>query len=196
MSELDQRGQITALPWQPEFPVFTVWDLGVADSTAIWFGQVAGREIHLVDYFEAQGEGLAYFLRELRNRPYFYGNHWAPHDIEVREFGSGKSRREMAAELGIYFRIVPNLPLADGIDAARALLQRCWFDRVKCDAGLRALRGYRKEWNQKKGTYQSHPFHDKWSHGADAFRYLSLVADREGSGYAPVVKVNTDFDVY
>ena len=180
----------------PEYPVFTVWDLGVADATAIWFGQIAGREIHIIDYYEAQGEGLPYFARELRSRPYFYANHYAPHDIEVRELGSGKSRKEMAANLGLYFRVVPNLPIQDGIDAARAILQRCWFDRIKCDIGLRALRNYHKEWDQKKGVYRSNPFHDKSSHGADAFRYLALIADRENAASAPATSVLTEFELF
>ncbi len=196
VGEIDQRGQITEVPWMPEYPVFTVWDLGVADATAIWFGQAIGREVRIIDYFSASGEGLPYFARELRNRPYYYSNHWAPHDIEVRELGSGKSRKEMASTLGIHFRVVPNLPLQDGIDAARALLQRCFFDRIKCDSGLRALRGYHKEWAAKKGDYRSYPFHDKWSHGADAFRYLALIADREQAGFAPQTAVVTEFDLF
>lgn len=196
VGDIDQRGQIRDVPWEPEYPVFTAWDLGVADATAIWFGQICGRELHIIDYFEASGEGLPYFARELRNRPYYYSNHWAPHDIEVRELGSGKSRKEIASTLGIYFRVVPNLPLQDGIDAVRVVLNRCFFDRVKCDKGLRALRGYRKEWDAKKGDYRSYPFHDKWSHGADAFRYLALIADRESSAFAPATSVNTDFNIF
>lgn len=197
LSELERNGRIREVSWEPTLPVYTVWDLGVADSTAVWFAQNLGREVHLIDYFETQGEGLPFFAKEIRNRPYVYSTHWAPHDIEVRELGSGVSRKETAMGLGIHFRVVPNLPVQDGIDAVRALLPRCFFDRNKCDGGLRSLQNYSKEWNPKAGEYKSYPKHDKWSHGADAMRYLALIAERENSVYAPTQRdCQVEYDIF
>lgn len=197
IAQLQKDNQVRQVPHEPTLPVYTVWDLGVADATAIWFAQNVGREVHLIDYYEASGEGLPHFAKEVRSRPYVYSTHWAPHDIEVRELGTGVSRKEMALPLGINFRVVPNLPIQDGIDAARALLSRCFFDRTKCDLGLRALQNYSKEWNPKAGEYKSYPKHDKWSHGADAFRYLAIIAERENSVYVGNSgKCETEFDIF
>lgn len=196
IASLYQSNQVREVPYDPTLPVFTAWDLGMADSTAIWFAQLVGREIRLIDYYEASSEGLPHFAKVLRDRPYVYSNHWAPHDIEVRELGTGQSRKEMASRLGVNFRIVPKLPISDGINAVRALLPRCWFDLLKCDLGLRHLQNYEKEWNKKKGDFNSYPKHDKSSHAADAFRYLALIADKESSSYMEAPTIETEFDLF
>lgn len=200
MVELQEQGRGDRVPHEPRLPVVTVWDLGVADATAIWFCQVAGKEVRLIDYLEAHGEGLPYYVRALREGPraaYLYDSHWAPHDIEVRELSSGMSRRELARGLGLEFRVVPNLPLADGIEAARALLPRCWIDGERCARGVRALINYHKEWDSKGGQYRSYPVHDEWSHGADAFRYLALIIDRiSNNEYSKPMTCETGFDIF
>lgn len=168
------QAHVAPVPYAPELPVQTFWDLGVGDATAIWFAQVAGAEVRLMDYYEASGEGLPHYAQVLKDRGYVYGAHWAPHDISVRELGSGRSRLETAQALGIRFRVVPQLSLEDGIHAARVLLPRCWFDAERCFAGLDALKGYRWERNERLAEYKATPVHDKYSHGADAFRYLAL----------------------
>jgi hypothetical protein len=112
-------------------------------------------------------------VKVLSGRNYLYGNHYAPHDIEVRELGSGKSRREIAWDLGLNFRVVPKLPLEDGIHAAQMLLPRCWFDAEKCKSGLDALRQYHRGYNERARTFRTTPVHDWSSHYADAFRYLA-----------------------
>jgi phage terminase large subunit len=196
ISDIRARNQVRDVPWDPSLPVFTSWDLGVADATAIWFAQVLGREIWLIDYVEVQGQGLPYFAREIHNRPYVYSTHWAPHDIEVRDFSTGMSRRQLAQQLGINFRVIPKLPIQDGIDAVRAVLPRCYFDRVKCDLGLRALENYSHEWNPKAGEYKSWPMHDKWTHGADAMRGLALIVEREGSSSFQQTVVEKDFAIF
>ena len=168
-------GRTCAVPVDPILPVDTDWDLGVGDSTAIWFSQsLRSGEIRLVDYHESSGEGLPHYAQVLASKGYTYGTHWAPHDIEVRELGSGRSRIEVAASLGIKFRVVPNIPLEDGIHAARMLFPRCWFDRVKCQKGLDALSGYRRDYNTRLNEFKAVPVHDWAEHGASAFRYLAV----------------------
>lgn len=178
IADAEKEGRIKSVPVNRSIPVHTVWDLGVGDATAIWFYQQVGNEIRLVDYLEAQGEGLDYYIRELQLKGYVYGNHYAPHDIEVREFSSGISRLETARKLGINFKIVPNLSIDDGIQASRIILNRCWFDTDKTKRGLDALRQYHKEYDDKRKCYKNHPEHDWSSHGSDAFRYLALVSNK------------------
>ncbi len=175
--ELDtarQAGRITRVPWEPGLPVDTWWDLGVSDSTVILFTQSSRFELRVIDCLEASGEGLPFYVKALRDKPYVYGTHHAPHDIQVRELGSGKSRLEMAQALGLFFEVVPNLPLADGINAVRAFFARCWFDAEKCDPLLNALASYRKAYDEAAQTFRNHPEHSWASHFADAFRYLAV----------------------
>ena len=170
--ENDKR--ITAVRHQPELGVDTWWDLGMDDAMAVIFTQTVGRELHVIDYLENNGEGLPYYAAELQKRGYVYSSHNAPHDIAVRELGTGKSRQETAASLGIRFKVVPNIGRQDGIDAARAFLSRAWFDRVKCERLLQCLRGYRKTWDEKRKVFSSEPYHDWTSNGADAWRMCAV----------------------
>ena len=168
-------GRITRVPYDPALPVDTDWDLGISDKMTIWFSQsLRSGEVRLIDYYEHSGEGIPHYVRVLKEKPYVYGEHWAPHDIQVRELGTGKSRLETARSHGIRFRIVRNIGVADGIDAARLLLPRCWFDEEKCRAGLEALTFYRKSYNERLQEFTDKPLHDWSSHGADAFRGLAV----------------------
>jgi phage terminase large subunit len=168
--------RIVRVPVDPVLPVDTVWDLGVGDATAIWFAQrVRGGEARIVDYYEASGEGLPFYAAMLRAKGYTYGEHWAPHDIQVREFtGDGRSRLEVARSLGITFRVVPKVSVEDRIHAARMLLPLCVFDAERCKEGLEALQHYRRDYNQRLDEFKATPVHDWASHGADAFGYLAL----------------------
>lgn len=174
MRQAQDDGRIGRMPHQPEVAVDTWWDLGVDDATAIWFTQTVGREVHVIDYYEQSGEGLPHYAKVLQDRGYIYGEHHAPHDIKVRELGSGRSRLEIAQSLGIRFSIVPNVGVADGIEAARSFIARCWFDRERTERGRLALTSYRKQWDEKRRVFQQQPLHDWSSHAADAFRYLSV----------------------
>ncbi len=171
----DDAGRINSVPHQPQIKVDTHWDIGMHDYTAIWFTQNIGRgQIHVIDYYENRGEGLPHYIQELRNRSYTYGNHYGPHDLEVKEMGSGKSRREAAQSVVLTFRIVPRLPVMDGIHAARMLIPRAWFDRDNCRAGLEALRHYHFAKNERTRTFRDNPVHDWSSHAADSFRYMAV----------------------
>lgn len=171
MERLDAAGRICSIDHDPALPVHTAWDLGMDDATAIWFFQVARDGWRMIDYYEASGEGLTHYARILQQRPYVYGTHIAPHDIRVRELGTGKSRQESAAALGIRFGVAPNLSLADGIHAVRMGLPKMWFDAGRCAHGLRALKAYRKRWRAREESFSGQPLHDWTSHAADALRY-------------------------
>jgi phage terminase large subunit len=173
LQRAEQEGRITRVPYDPMAKVNTAWDLGISDYTAIWFFQQVGREIRVIDYLEASGYGLDHYARELDKRGYLYGTHFAPHDIQVRELGTGKSRLEIAKGLGITFKPLANLPVADGVSAARLTLNRMWFDKTKCAVGIDALRQYREKRDDKRGINLG-PLHDWTSHAADAFRYLCV----------------------
>lgn len=170
--------QIMKFTVEPTIPVDTYWDLGVSDSTAIWFVQQVGMEIRVVHAYENQGEGLNFYIQYLHDwrtkHQTILGQHYAPHDISVRELGTGKSRLETARKLGINFRVVPRLTIEDGIHATRAILPKCYFEQTETKDGLNALRRYRKEFDEKKGVYKDRPLHDWSSHFADAFRYFAV----------------------
>ena len=181
LAALRDAGRLTSVPWEPALPVDTDWDLGVGDAMAIWFSQTdRSGAIRIIDYHEASGEGLPYYVKVLRDKPYVYGTHWAPHDIAVRELGSGKSRLDVAASLGLKFAVTPRVTgiagveIEEGIAAARLLLGRCWFDAEKCKAGIDALMHYRRDYNARLNEFKATPVHDWASHGADAFRGLAV----------------------
>jgi len=174
MQIAENEGRITRVPWEPRLPVTTAWDLGMDDATAIWFCQQAGREIRVIDYYEASGEGLSHYVAHLRNQRYVYAEHLLPHDAEVKELGTGVSRVETLQGLGLNPTVVPAQRVEDGINAVRLMLPRCYFDTEKCARGVKSLQHYQREWAPKLGTWRSSPKHDWASHGADAFRYLAI----------------------
>lgn len=180
MAKADDEGRVTKVPIDATSKVNTAWDLGINDATSIWFYQQIGHAIHVVDYVEQRNEGLPYYVRVLEEKGYLYGRHYAPHDIEVRELGSGKSRREIAYELGLDFRVLPKLPIEDGIHNAQVTLSRCYFDLDRCKPGIEALRQYHRAYNDRTRAYAASPKRDWSTHGADAFRYLCLsIRDHE-----------------
>ena len=173
-NNLYAKKQITKVPFETSSLVHTFWDLGVNDSTTIWFIQQVGREYRVINYYENHSEGLPFYadkLKELENDlGYRYGLHVAPHDIQVRELGTGLSRVEQARSLGIKFETAPKLAIIEGIEAVRAVLPLCWFDEGMCEKGVAHLQAYRKEWDDKYGVWKDRPSHDEASHGADGFR--------------------------
>lgn len=180
MKTAKTENRITSVPYDPATSVITSFDLGIGDSTAIWFAQFVGQEIHLIDYYENSGVGLDHYAKILHEKGYHYEAHILPHDVRVKELGTGKSRLETLDSLGIYnIEIAPRLSIDDGIQATRSLLNRCWFDQEKCERGIEALLQYRREFDEKLKSWRGRPLHDWTSHGADSFRYLAV-------GYRPV----------
>ena len=177
MNKMELENRITSVPYEIKLPVHTFWDLGVSDSTAIIMAQFMGNEIRLIDYMEENGKGLDYFIRSLQEYNYVWGEHWGPWDLKVREMSSGMSRVDIAAELGIHFNIVPKMPVQDGINAVRSIMNRVWIDKNNCSRLLTCLYEYHREWDERKGVYRQKAVHDHSSHGADAMRYLAGSVD-------------------
>lgn len=181
ISRAEAEGRLSNVAYRGEIPVSTYWDLGVGDATAIWFVQFVGDELHIIDYMEANGKGLDHYIKQVKEKPYVYDSHFAPHDIRVRELGSGLSRIEVARSLGLNFRIAPKLSIEDGINAARTILPRCYFDSKKCESGIAALKNYHRKYNEELKVYDNKPLHDWSSNGADAFRYLAVCTKRNSN---------------
>ncbi|KKK70874.1 hypothetical protein LCGC14_2919600, partial [marine sediment metagenome] len=179
LNDARNQGRICNVPHEVNLPVLTWWDLGIGDSTVIGFFQLVGKEWRMIDYYETSGEGLAHYAKVLQDKGYVYGEHFAPHDIKVRELGSGKSRLEMAKTLGIKFSVVSNLSIDDGINAVRTRFNTLWIDEVKCAQFINAIALYRKEWDDKRGEFKNKPFHDWTSHAADMLRYWAVENYRE-----------------
>jgi hypothetical protein len=174
IADAERVGRVTAVPYEPALPVYTAWDLGIGDSTAVWFFQVASDGVRFIDHYESHGQPLAHYAGVIAAKPYKVATDWVPHDAKVRELGTGRTRVETLKELGRNPRLVPNHKLEDGINAARTGFPRFWFDEVKCRYALEALRQYRTEYDEKLKVFKNTPKHDWTSHTADAFRYAAM----------------------
>ena len=174
INKIEDKNQIARVPYDPTLPVSTAWDLGVADHSSIIFFQQKGTAIQIIDYHEERGHGLPHYIQMLEEKPYIYKDHFAPHDIDVQEFGNGKTRREIAYQLGIRFKVVPKLPVEEGIHAVTMLLSRCWIDTDHCKNLIDALRHYHRKYIDKNRMFRSKPVHDWSSHACDAMRYLAV----------------------
>lgn len=178
MAKAEAEKRITGVAYEPTAPVWTAWDLGIADATAIWFAQVVGREVRIIDYYEATGADLGHYVREIMGKPYVYGGHIVPHDAQAKELGTGKTRLEVLVSLGLKdLTVAPMHRVEDGINAVRVMLPKCWFDARKCSRGVDALKLYHAEYDEKLRTLRPRPVHDWTSHGADALRYLAMSLD-------------------
>jgi phage terminase large subunit len=178
MMRAEAERRVAPVPYDPAALVWTSWDLGIRDATAIWFAQVVGREIRIIDYYEASGVDLGHYVREIGSRPYVYAGHIVPHDAQAKELGTGKSRLEVLANLGLkHITLAPLHRIEDGINAVRMLLPRCWFDQGKCARGIDALKLYRADYDDKLKALRAHPVHDWTSHAADSFRYLAMTLE-------------------
>ena len=182
MRDARVEGRIGVVKYEPRLPVVTAWDLGIGDSTAIVFAQFHGAETRIIDFYENSGVGLDHYARVLQDKGYRYDQHILPHDVRVKELGSGKSRYETLQSLGINpITIAPQLQVDDGIQAVRSMLPSCWFDAENCDHLVEALRAYHREYDDQRLTWKGRPEHDWSSHPADAFRYLAVGYRERGS---------------
>jgi phage terminase large subunit len=176
IQDAKDEGRISNVAWDRQQRVYTAWDLGYGDACAIVFYQLCGKEIHIIDYYENNGEGLPHYASVLSSKPYVYADHFAPHDVDSHAFSSGLSAREVGIGLGLKFIPLPTLKIRveDGIEAVRGLFPRVWIDEKKCLKLTKALENYRKEFDENHGVYKSRPRHDWASHGADSFRYMAI----------------------
>ncbi len=188
MTDARSNRRIGYVPYDEALEVHTAWDLGYNDSTSIWFFQVHGKEIRLIDYEEGSGESLTHWIGVLKSKGYILGKHIAPHDILVHEYTSGMTRQASARKLGIHFLPAQKVQIIPGIDAVRNIFNRCWFDETKCAKGIKALDNYKKDWDDRNACWRSQPLHNWASHGSDAFRTLA-------TGLNFVVNQRTDLDI-
>lgn len=179
MNELRADGRITHVPHTPQLPVHLAFDLGVNDATSVFFYQKVRSEIRVIRYEEWTDLGLQEILTQLNRLPYFYGYAYMPHDIKVREMTSGVSRLDIIQNMGFDVVPVPKFTLADGVEASRRILRRVWFDKENAYKGAEALSNYRKKYDKTNDVFMDKPVHDKFSHGADAFRYLAVMEDSQ-----------------
>ncbi len=185
MALMRKQGRICSVPYHDGYPVRTFWDLGMDDSTSIWFHQMVGREHRIINYVEGSGYGLSHYAKILDHLGYHYGEHYLPHDVNVRELGTGVKRIDTLQELGV--RPIMAVPRAkgqsevlEGIDAVRRFLGGCWMDEANCSEGIKHLDGYRKDWDSRLGAFKRTPRHDQHSHGADSMRTGAV-------GYDPLI---------
>ena len=184
-------GRIGTVPYDPRLPVVTSWDLGIGDSTAIIFAQFHGTEVRIIDFYEQSGVGLDHYARVLQDKGYRYDQHILPHDVRVKELGSGKSRLETLQSLGVTpITIAPQLSVDDGIQAVRSMIPLCWFNAETCDHLIEALRAYHREYDDQRLTWKGRPEHDWSSHPADAMRYLAVGYRERGSWGSGAIKRN------
>ena len=178
IGRLWDTGQIVNVPIDPNSLVHTVWDLGYGDSTAIWFYQLCGKEVHIIDYYENHGEAMRHYITVLKGKGYDYGTHYAPHDIKQGSLATGETLLETAKKLGIVFYTLEREKMVDdGIERTRGIFHKCWFDEERCLRGIDALENYHADYREKHDIYSTKPVHDWSSHGADAFRYLSMAVN-------------------
>ena len=201
INDLDKKGRVRDFEYDPSTSVRTYWDLGISDTTAIWFVQFVGREIRVIDFLENSGVGLEWYVKAIQSKPYIYDyvGHGIPHDGAARELGTGKSRQETLRELGLLTHIIPRQSVADGIHAVRMLLQKdIWFNKQTCQKGLEALKNYQRKWDGKNNIFMDKPLHNWASNPADAFRMMALDLDipHERTDFAKLSKIkhNSDYD--
>lgn len=175
---MEETGRIGIVPFDRALKVHTAWDLGVGKNMVVGFYQrdVMNNKLRKIDYLQGEGsDGLPEMIAKVLNKPYVYGKHFAPHDIETTDIGSGKTRLETARKLGLIFTKTTDLSIEDGINAANVTLDHLWVDKEKCKDWIVSMKNYGKEWDDKRGMYKDEPLHDKHSHGADEFRYAAIM---------------------
>lgn len=180
VAKAEMEGRITSVKHEEGYPVFTAMDLGRSDANPVWFYQMIGDEVRIIDFWESNFKEIPEIADMLRHKKseygYQYGIHWLPHDAKPKRLGmGGKSILQQFLDQNIgRFACVPNLSREDGIQAARATLRRCYVDSEKCFTGIEHLKSYRRKYDDAKKSFSQTPEHDEHSHAADAFRYLSL----------------------
>jgi hypothetical protein len=195
LNEADDDNRVTTIPRDEIARLVCSWDLGISDSTCIWVAQVVGKEIQLIDAIENHGVGLDYYVSWLREKGYDKAQQILPHDVNVRELSTGKSRKEVLMDAGLEIHVAPKLSVADGIQAVRRMLPRCWFDKEGTKEGLSAIRNYRRQFDEKRNVFFDTPLHDWASHYADSFRYLAIGLNEVDPDWSKPMNVNKNWVV-
>lgn len=179
LKKAEDEGRIGVVPIDPLLRTNVAFDLGISDDTAMVFWQQSpGGQIRVIDYYEHRGVGLEHYVRVLEEKKaqygLIYGEYVFPHDVQVRELGTGKSRYEMLQGFGIHPTVAPMLPVADGINAVRKYLPAMWIDKDRCAQFIHSMRRYRREFDEKRNVFYEKPLHDAHSHCADSARYMCI----------------------
>lgn len=175
INQLEKEGKIREVNWNPQLPVVTAWDLGMADLTCIWFAQVDNGTINIIDYYENSDEILNHYANIILSKPYTYKEHILPHDVYQRSSETGRSRKDVLESLGLRVIVAEKLGKLEGINAVRTLLPRCVFDVASTTKGIKALKHYRTEYDPIRQIYSEEPKKDWSNHASDAFRYLAVM---------------------
>jgi phage terminase large subunit len=178
LRQAEEEGRVCNLPCDAMKQVSTFWDLGWADNTSIWFAQTVGSELRLIDYYSNRQMPLSHYINVLQNKGYTYGTDFLPHDAKAKTLATGRSIEELLLAAGRRVTVVPNLSVSDGVNAARTIFNRCYFDEARCADGLQSLRHYRYEVDDA-GHFGGRPLHDHHSHAADAFRYFAVAIQED-----------------
>ena len=194
INDLEDKGRMVEIDRDDLCKTYCAWDLGIGDSTVIFVLQVTGLEYRIMDHVENHGQGLDWYVNWLKDNNWHKAEQLLPHDVEVRELGTGKSRLEVLREAGLDVRVLPRLAVEDGIQAVRRMLPKCWFNMPKVKQGLDCLRNYRREYDEKRSVFYDKPLHDWASHSSDSFRYLALGLEQTTSWSQPI-KINTKWIV-
>jgi phage terminase large subunit len=195
LRKAQEENRIKDVQVDVSIPVSTFWDLGWSDMTSIWFVQtVAGGEVRVIDFYQNCQKTIDHYVQVLQNKTYTYRNHWLPHDAEHKNM-TGRSTKEIIEGMGLPVRITPKLSIADGINSARMLMNRCYFDQNRCAEGLQALRHYRYAVDPDTRMFSDKPLHDQNSHAADAWRYVAVGLDEKPNEWNKSIKINTKWIV-
>ena len=195
INDLEKQGRMVNIERDDVCKTVASWDLGMSDSTSIWICQATQNEVRLLDYYENHGVGLENYINWLRENKWFHVEQLLPHDVQVRELGTGKSRLEILQNAGLDCRVVGKFSIADGIQAVRRMLPKCWFNYPKTKQGIDSLRNYRREYNEKQKVFYDKPLHDWTSHCADSFRYLAIGLDTTSQEWSKPLEVNLEWIV-
>ena len=194
LQAMETEGRLCGVPYDPAVPVTTAWDLGIGDATSVICAQLVGKEVHIIDYYEATGEPLTHYVAWLDSKPYRYSTDLLPHDAAARELGTGRTREELLRANGRKVRVLPRQEIDDGINAVKMLLPRCWFDRVKTERLRECLSHYHRDFNDRMGVFKDAPVHDWSSHAADAARTLAMgLREPAPKSTAPTPRVVREF---
>tara|TARA_R110000822_G_scaffold213978_3_gene349124 strand:- start:1447 stop:2724 length:1278 start_codon:yes stop_codon:yes gene_type:complete len=177
MTLAEIEGRITKVPYDATKPVHAIFDLGWADNTACWLMQFIGQELHFIRYFEDNQKTITYYLQEMQKFGYLYDTLWLPHDAAAKSLGTGRSIEEIVRAAGFKVQMLDRVPIADSINAARTIFNKCYFDRENTTDGLNCLRHYQYDVDVETGAFSQRPLHNIYSHGADAFRYVGLMVN-------------------
>ena len=178
-----EDNRICHVPYETRSPVHTAWDIGYGDSTAITFWQEVGGEVRIIDFYEAQGEGIAHYAKILQNKPYLYGTHYLPHDAGSGSIQTGRTLQDIIWELGVKTTVLPReTDINIGIEAVRSMLSVVFIDCDKCSHLVKCLENYHKKYNEKTQSYSESPLHDWTSHCSDSVRYMANARTQFGRG--------------